>query len=616
MSYQSDAPSRARLSLIALFALPAVLLPGCGDEVTNNFHNYYGEGGADSGVPTAGKASDGLAGESPEAGGEGGGSSEPVAGGAGGDDSLIDSRYPDAPIADTPIGEQGIRVFGQIGNRYWFAVSDEEREDMNNARNGGGPEPCPFCGDVDPYSPGGGGGDANFVDHLWVTTAGADSQVTDYGKVQVKVVGESTWRPWDPSSIPNLNVDTNQFTKKLLIGGYEHLRFNNAQVGAIFRERLTLEIFRSLGYPAPLATYGWVSSNVWGADVSIPYVVVERYKRPFCDRYAAEFGGGCANMWEFVGDFSNYAGGGPKGGGNMMGFGGGIIIDPGPIPGPGNPQWDEPNNCQLGSCDSTRVKELEAKIFETARGEGFKAALADYIDWDKFHEFQCLSWMLWIGDDAFHNNNNVVLLEKADGKFMYLPYSVDISLGQDWYQNTPLTGTNVLAQACQQDPTCWADTISTCEGLIADFTQLDPNKLLKNVYDELDTEGMLRGGDEGRYEWLDNWLTTRLEVLPEELEQFREPPLYCEYPEVDCGGYCEHYEICYNQCEPPNGEPIPLPGPMMGVGGAAAAGGAVGVGGAMGIAGDFAMGGSVGVAGMAGGGPEPCPVIEGYRIAE
>ena len=51
MSKSSDA--RGRLSLLTLLALPASFLPGCGDEVTNHCHNFYGDGdgGADSVIP-------------------------------------------------------------------------------------------------------------------------------------------------------------------------------------------------------------------------------------------------------------------------------------------------------------------------------------------------------------------------------------------------------------------------------------------------------------------------------------------------------------------------------------------------------------------------------------
>src|SRR5688572_19007926 len=106
MSYAPDA--RSRLSLLILFALPASLLPGCGDQVTNHFHSYYGDGGAgsDAPVPTAGEDSNGSAGTSvvPHDGGESGEGNEP-AGGAGGSagegNPLIDPNYPDAPIADT-----------------------------------------------------------------------------------------------------------------------------------------------------------------------------------------------------------------------------------------------------------------------------------------------------------------------------------------------------------------------------------------------------------------------------------------------------------------------------------------------------------------------------------
>src|SRR5690606_8639536 len=155
--------------------------------------------------------------------------------------------------------------------------------------------------------------------------------------------------------------------------------------------------------------------------------------------------------------------------------------------------------CQLKTCDNTRVKQLEMAVFNTPAGEGFKAALASWIDWPAFHRFQCLSWVLATGDDTLHNNNNVVLVERTDGRFQYLPYSVDISLGQSWYPQVPLAGSNALARGCQSDPACWDDTIATCEEVIEDFAALDPNAVLKRLYQQLSDEGMLRPGDEERY---------------------------------------------------------------------------------------------------------------------
>jgi hypothetical protein len=321
--------------------------------------------------------------------------------------------------------------------------------------------------------------------------------------------------------------------------------------------------------------------------VSIPYILVERYKRAFCERYKNEFGGGCVNMWEFYGDFNNYYGG----------WGGMKDIGPFPPDGGGQSVFDDPNSCQIDQCENTRVKQLEAKLAETPAGEGFKAALAEYIDWPAFHRFQCLSYVLGTGDDTLHNNNNVVLVERADGLFQYLPYSVDISLGQDWYQYTPLPGGNMIANGCQHDTTCWNDTMTECADVIADFAALKPNDLLKAVYDELDEHGMLRSGDDGRYRGLDAWFTDRLSKLPTELETFRDPyASNCYPPLIDCNGYCAYPEEC-QMCIPP--KPEPIPGPMEGAGGAGPDDG-----------GGFAGGVPVG-----GGGPVVCPPMEEYPLA-
>lgn len=452
---------------------------------------------------------------------------------------------PGAPVADVPGAELEVDVFGTVGNHYFFAVSEEELERMNERYDNGGPIffANPY-GDI--YAPGGVDSNPTFVDHLFVTTAGSDPRTADFGQVEVKLIGESTGRPWTPESLPNFKIDSDEFQEGLRIGGVKHFRLNNAVVGSIYREKLTLDLYAKLGYPAPRATFAWVSNTVWGPDIAVPYVVVESYKPHFCKEREDELAGGCENMWELPGDF---------------GYG----------------AFTQPEACQFTECENQRVNELDELVMTTPHGDGYKAALADWIDWDAFHRFQCLSWVLQTGDDALHNTNNLVLVERMDGKFQYLPYSVDISLGQDWYPDVPLPGGSSVANGCQSDVACWADTIATCEQVIADFEAADPVAMLDEIHETLKSEGMLRDGDADRYKSLRTHLKQHLKQLPVELEENREAPNggngYCEQPMVDCGGWCAYPEECY-VCDPaplpePILEPAPDPRPAVDADGAA-----------------------------------------------
>jgi len=410
-----------------------------------------------------------------------------------------------APTPNISPEDQSVDVLGAPGVHYWFAVDPAEVQRMNDAH------------DIPPdiYVPGGEG--VTYANHLFVRTPGADPQVADYGKVEVRVVGQSTYRPWTPKSIPNLKVDTDEFTEDLKVGGVEHLRFNNGLVGTVFRERLALTVYEKLGYPAPRANHAWLGSNVWGPNVEIPYTIVEVYKRDFCEARAEALGGGCNNIWEFVGD---------------LGLG----------------QLGDPESCQLKDCDSTHALAFEDAVIATPQGPGYKAALTDWVDWDAFHRFQCISWLLWTGDDALHNSNNVVLLERMDGRFQYLPYSVDISAGQDWYLDTPLYGQNQLALGCQADPSCWTDTLATCKDVVAEFVALDPPALVDALNSELETEGMLRPGDSARYQQIRAWYQQRAATALADLDNFKEPP--CAPDSVKCDGECVDVSQCLLECEP------------------------------------------------------------------
>jgi hypothetical protein len=427
------------------------------------------------------------------------------------------------PVADVGPSELAVDVFGALGNHYWFQVSPEQLELMNAPYLGGD------YGDF--YTPHG-APDASYVDHLLVTSAGDAPHTADFGKVQVRLVGQSTGRPWTEDTLPNFKLDADEFVEKGRIGGLEHLRLNNAVVGSIYREKLTFDLYRALGYPAPRTAYAWVSGSVWGAGIDVPYIAVEAYKSQFCELREAELGGGCVNMWEFYGDI----------GAGALGL---------------------PENCQFSECESTRALEFEYAVAATPFGDGYKAALVDWLDWDAFHRFQCLSWILETGDDALHNLNNLVMVERADGRFQHLPYSVDISLGHDWFPVVPLGGSNTLAIGCQSDAECWADTIATCEVLIDAFTNAAPVAMLDAIQSELEQAGMLRSGDGARYTFLRRHIEQRLVDLPVELEDNRDAPSYgqyCPYPLFPCGDSCVLSPDECVVCEPAPPEALPEEG--------------------------------------------------------
>jgi hypothetical protein len=229
-------------------------------------------------------------------------------------------------------------------------------------------------------------------------------------------------------------------------------------------------------------------------------------------------------MWEFAGDLGLPDGGGcpaclPRPDPRPL------PIDPFPPPRPGEDGELVPDGwCQLSECDDTRLEEVIEVVRSTPLGEGFQAALDPYVDWARHHQFQCLSWMLWTGDDPVHGGNNNLIVERDDGKLVWAPYSVDISAGQDWFTDVPLLGSTALPRGCQSEPACWAQTIASCEDLVARFDALDPETMLDERYAALERLGMLREGDQERAEFLRAWLVWRQEVLLAELERFRYLP--------------------------------------------------------------------------------------------
>jgi hypothetical protein len=423
------------------------------------------------------------------------------------------------PAPDTAAAALSLDAFGGAGARYWLVVSDSEVMRMNE-QVGVDSRLGPFSSSYDDlYWPAVGlGKEAPFAEHLVVRTPGEGRAVADFGRVTVRLTGDPA-RRWSPQILPDFSIDVGAFIPGQRIGGVRRLRLHAATSGNIFREKLVLELFARLGYAAPRASYAWLSSNLWGVDISVPYLVLEAYDESFCQGNAL-LGGACHNLWEFSGD---------------LGFG----------------AFAYPGHCVSGSCDAQRALTFELQVTQTPPAEGFQAALAGSLDWEVFHEYQCLSWVLGSGQDPLKNSyNRVVFAERADGQFQYLPASLEVSLGHEGAPNVLLPGANSLASGCQADPACWAGTIATCERTLAELRAVDPVAVLGGIYAQLEALGMLRDGDTERFDAMVSYLRRRLTALPLELELNRPTPYYdCEPPLERCGRECRVAGYCV-LCDP------------------------------------------------------------------
>jgi hypothetical protein len=466
------------------------------DTVTNPLHGPDAQSAVEPSDSDAGTGAGFASGDISDAG-VASPDDEPAGPTPGGDDNDTPAEHPDAsapqpdppPVLtelgglqfDTEPADQALDLFGVTGHKLWLEVSALQQQRMNEAAEGG-----QWYDMYDPaFSP-------TFVDHLVVQDAETLS-VADYGKVEAWLVGSSTMRPWMSTTIPNVRLDANEFQDGLKIGTFEHIRLSNSVVGNIFREQLAHRVYRALDYPALRSNHVLLGSNVWGQDAWVPMTLLEVYKKRFCKDNADLIGGGesCPNMWEFAGDIGNGLDSLPE------------------------------DSCQLSSCDDTRLADLASALETAPDGPGFKAALDPYISWSHFHQFQCLSWIMWTGDDMVHNLNNNVIIEREDGKLIWAPYSIDVSSGQAWHQNVPLTGMSSIPRGCQHDPQCWEDTLVACEILIDKFDALDPELLVDETLQRLESLDMLREGDAARATELRQWYVTRQENLAEELEHYR-----------------------------------------------------------------------------------------------
>jgi hypothetical protein len=293
---------------------------------------------------------------------------------------------------------------------------------------------------------------------------------TDTGKVALDTVGQSSFRLW--REIPNFRLNVSTFNPdQSFPENIKNIRFNNGQAeSTILREPIALKIWREMGYPAPRSSFAQVRTNVWDTEFHAGawsgYVLREQYKSAFFQSNNISV----VSVWEGWGDiFANAWAGECK--------------------------WS-----QHEECDDEQLTAIVDSIHEVPIGDGFMRATENVIDWPAIHQFQCLSALTGTGDDWIHNQNNVILILRSDGKLMFLPYSVDISADHPWYQDVAYDGFTYLPDACRQDFECRSLALITCKDMINRFEALDvPTTIVDERWEALQRVGLNRSPDKIAY---------------------------------------------------------------------------------------------------------------------
>ncbi|MBK9645057.1 MAG: CotH kinase family protein [Deltaproteobacteria bacterium] len=402
--------------------------------------------------------------------------------------------YADLPATPTMSANQlPADVLGQDDNTWWLNVSESVVSTLNEPWTGGGGY------GYGQYEVGGSGSGTENL--LIITPAG---QVADYGAVGINLIGQTSGAPWTTSTIPNFRLDADEYVDGQRFGEVEHIRLNNAGVGTMFGEASSLAVFRAMGVPAARTAYAWVGGSAWEDDeLLVPMLAREVYKREFCEDNADLLGGGCKNIRESTGEFTNVA------------------------------SWAVAE-CDYGDCeDLSGLTLLSNAVKENMRTQTFDEGTEPFFDWPLFHRSACVHWLLWVGDDYIHNLNNVVLAEGEDGRFRVLPYSTDVTAGYAFsgtYINTPLFGGAMMSKGCQLDEGCRETQLDTCEQVLDEFEAMDPASIIDDLAARMlaaqapwgeHPDGMWREPDDEAYEHFRAFYEGRVETARAELEQMR-----------------------------------------------------------------------------------------------
>jgi len=207
------------------------------------------------------------------------------------------------------------------------------------------------------------------------------------------------YHPYLPiTSKPSLSVKFDEFVKdQTLLGVTKIILKNELQDYPLINEHVTYEVFRRAGLAAPLTAHAQVTIN--GIDSGI-YLMREPIDKQF---FVRNFGKGSdgGNLYEIE---------------NVRDF----VFDP------AYPALDHEQRDSRSRADLLRL----AAVIRSSTPSTFVADVSPLVDLDRFITFFAAeaATLHWDGF-AYHNNNAYLYARPMDGRFIFIPWGADQTLG-------------------------------------------------------------------------------------------------------------------------------------------------------------------------------------------
>lgn len=219
------------------------------------------------------------------------------------------------------------------------------------------------------------------------------------------------------SAKPGLKIDFNQYVKDQTFAGFKSIVLDNlVQDRSMMAERLSMELFRKMGIPAPRVAHVRLFVNDKFEGI---YTVVEPVDKTFLKTHLGEDSGQLFD-YEWASDYNfEYAGAD------------GALYAPAPF----EPKTNEKNP------DLATLVEFIRTLNETTDAE-FAGALTQYLDAEKYLNYLAVETFLADMDGQLGDwgMNNFYLYRLANKKqFVFLPWDKDVtfsSVGRSIWHNS------------------------------------------------------------------------------------------------------------------------------------------------------------------------------------